>query len=310
MGHTHPSTLEKIFALNLDNNVYNISVVAQESGITQPTLRKWEERYGYPSPVRLPNGERVYTPNDLKVLKQVKHFIDLGVRPSKIFADKDKYLKLTEPSSVPANQDPRVEELCTFIISNQLDECLTRLEELFFSLSIRDFVEEICSPLCTFIGEAWENQVISINTEHIIAEQLQRILTISIRVQRPNTPTVILTTLSNENHTIGLKMANAIFTDAGFRTLYAGSSLPITEIISCCNLHDPSILALSITANAPAKTTTAQIQELRKSLPTSIELWLGGPGCGQLKKVPKNTLVFTKAEGIYSESRRFFSKET
>ncbi len=289
--------------------MYNISVVAQESGINQSTLRKWEERYGHPSPVRLPNGERVYTPNDLKILKQVKHFIDLGIRPSKIFADKDKYLKLTTPSSIPVNQDPRVEELCSFVTCNQLDECLTRLEELFFSLSIRDFVEEICSPLCTFIGEAWENQIISINTEHIIAEQLQRILTISIRVQRLNTPTVILTTLSNENHTIGLKMANAIFIDSGFRTLYAGSSLPITEIISCCNIHSPNILALSITANSPAKTTTALIQELRKALPQSTELWLGGPGCGQLKKVPKNTLIFTRAEEIYSESRRFFVQE-
>ncbi|MCW9053774.1 MAG: MerR family transcriptional regulator [Motiliproteus sp.] len=281
--------------------MYNISVVSQETGIKSTTLRKWEDRYGYPSPVRSPNGERVYSAVDIDTLRQVKHFIDLGVRPSKIFSDLSSFLSTEGNFSADKVSDPRLKEICDFILSDRIDDCFERLQYYHFSLSIRQFVEEICAPLCEFVGDAWESRKISIHTEHIVSEQLLSLLSTANPPARKNQKgTVVLATFANELHTIGLKMADVSFIDAGYKTIYLGASLPLTEIMGCCEKYRPDILGISIASHGSSNTTTKLVMDLRAKLSSKIKLWLGGSGCGQLKKLPLNAQVFSSTSEIYS----------
>lgn len=47
---------------------YSIRVAWQQTGLKPGTLRAWERRYGLPSPLRRPNGHRLYTEYDLRLL--------------------------------------------------------------------------------------------------------------------------------------------------------------------------------------------------------------------------------------------------
>ena len=46
----------------------SIGVAARQSGLEICTLRKWEERYGFPKPVRLASGQRRYLEREIEQL--------------------------------------------------------------------------------------------------------------------------------------------------------------------------------------------------------------------------------------------------
>jgi DICT domain-containing protein len=56
-----------------------IKDVAERTGITAATIRMWEQRYGFPDPARTPSGYRVYTDDDVDVLRRVGALRDGGL---------------------------------------------------------------------------------------------------------------------------------------------------------------------------------------------------------------------------------------
>jgi DNA-binding transcriptional MerR regulator len=48
-----------------------ISAVSARTGVSVPVLRSWEERYGFPSPERLPGGHRRYSESDVDQILRV-----------------------------------------------------------------------------------------------------------------------------------------------------------------------------------------------------------------------------------------------
>lgn len=52
-----------------DTPTYNLKAVVQETGLKPDTLRAWERRYGLPEPQRTESGHRLYSQNDITLLK-------------------------------------------------------------------------------------------------------------------------------------------------------------------------------------------------------------------------------------------------
>ena len=60
----------------------------------------WERRYGFPTPERDANGERLYAPVQVRRLAQIKRLMDRGHRPGKLMAlDEAALLALDEARS-------------------------------------------------------------------------------------------------------------------------------------------------------------------------------------------------------------------
>jgi len=60
--------------------VYNIGIVARMTGITENTLRMWERRYHFPTPIRTEGGHRLYSPQQVARVQWVKQRIDEGMQ--------------------------------------------------------------------------------------------------------------------------------------------------------------------------------------------------------------------------------------
>ena len=65
-------------------NVFSISAVERDTGLSKDTLRVWEKRYGFPQPGRDQHGERVYPAEQVEKLRAIKRLVDRGHRPSKL----------------------------------------------------------------------------------------------------------------------------------------------------------------------------------------------------------------------------------
>lgn len=56
-----------------------IKEVAERSGVAAGTIRMWEQRYGFPEPRRTPAGYRVYSNEDVDLLRRVAAFRERGL---------------------------------------------------------------------------------------------------------------------------------------------------------------------------------------------------------------------------------------
>ena len=61
------------------SGLLTIREVAARTGVTQPTLRMWEQRYGFPEPHRLPSGHRRYDDDQVELIKQVARDREAGL---------------------------------------------------------------------------------------------------------------------------------------------------------------------------------------------------------------------------------------
>lgn len=55
--------------------LYPIRTVARLTGINDRTLRSWESKYGLVKPARTRGGHRLYSENDIKIIREIKEMV-------------------------------------------------------------------------------------------------------------------------------------------------------------------------------------------------------------------------------------------
>lgn len=58
---------------------YGIHAAGRLTGLKPGTLRAWERRYGIPSPGRRPNGHRLYTEYDIRLVRWLRAQTNAGL---------------------------------------------------------------------------------------------------------------------------------------------------------------------------------------------------------------------------------------
>ena len=78
----------------------SIGVAARQAGLEICTLRKWEERYGFPKPVRLDSGQRRYLGSEVEQLLVVVRRVVAGERPGKVIRELNEAFLVTTSCSI------------------------------------------------------------------------------------------------------------------------------------------------------------------------------------------------------------------
>lgn len=60
---------------DINKRYYKIGDVAEMIGVSQSTLRYWEQEFDLVSPTRRPGGNRHYTPSDVERLRMIYYLI-------------------------------------------------------------------------------------------------------------------------------------------------------------------------------------------------------------------------------------------
>lgn len=280
-------TLE-LATVSADIPPLEIGLVERETGVPKDTLRIWERRYGFPTPIRSTTGRREYSGRDVVKLRLLKRLIDQGYRPKAIISKPiDTLAALIErpvkadgmvrrPSQVPLPldllSDARVEELSRWI------------ETSYENLDARSFILDCVRPLCEQVGEAWASARLSIGCEHIITDKLHSILRQMIGAARYSSPRpqILLATPPGEKHGLGLLMVRALLSCDGVACLSLGTETPADEIAKTVDLVGAKIVGLSISGSFGKKAAVRFLEALRASLPADIALWAGGEGVSEL----------------------------
>jgi methylmalonyl-CoA mutase cobalamin-binding subunit len=95
-------------------------------------------------------------------------------------------------------------------------------------------------------------------------------------------PRILLTTPLNEQHLLGLLMAEALWTMDGANCLSLGTQMPLGKIVQAAVSHGSDVVAIALSSAFPNRQALPLIRELRQRLPEQIALWVGGAGIKHL----------------------------
>ena len=273
----------------------SISDVERDIGVAKETLRVWERRYGFPQPQRDANGERLYPPEQVHRLSLVKRLLDQGYRPGKIMAlDTNALSELgAKPGAGAAAaaaaaargvNDPEIRACIDLLRAHKVGELRQRVSQSMLLMGLQRCVVELIAPLTGAVGQAWARGEVAVFEEHLFSEMLQGLMRNAIfaATQQPGhaqaSPRVLLTTVPQERHGLGLLMAEALLSLEGVHCVSLGVQTPLGDIVDAAKAQRADIVALSFSGVTSPRAAVDNINELRTRLSGQAEVWAGGAG--------------------------------
>ncbi len=296
-----------------EENLSSISAVERDTGLTKDTLRMWERRYGFPQPFRDAHGERAYPPEQIEKLRLLKRLLDRGFRPGKIIGLSSG--ELSDLGARAVTVEPPRQELEVFlrlIKSHQVAELRRHLSQTLARQGLQDFVLETVGPLNVSVGEAWMRGFLAVFEEHLYTEMMQSLLrnAIASLQSQGRAPRVLMTSLPNEQHSLGLLMLEALLAVEGAQCVNLGTETPAPEIAEAASAHRADIVALSFSA-AYSETKAAEgLRELRGLLPPAALLCAGGAAVARIRKPIEGVELVPSLERMVDIVRQWRAERT
>jgi methylmalonyl-CoA mutase cobalamin-binding subunit len=266
----------------------NIAAVERETGLSKDVLRKWEMRYGFPAPLRDSLGERAYPADQVNRLRLIKRLMDAGMRPSRVVnVDAEGLIALARAREVGRPGENRVDVAARSLgMLRKRDPGALRqhLQRELLRHGMEQFVLDTLVPLSHAVGEAWARGELDIHEEHVYTEVVQGLLrsTTASLNHAAGSPRMLLTTLPEEQHGLGLLMAAALFSLRGAACISLGTQTPVQEIARAARVHNVDVVALSFSNAYPRRRIQPALDELRQQIGDAIEIWAGGAGSARM----------------------------
>lgn len=269
---------------------HSIAVASRLSGVPIETLRAWERRYGFPSPERVEGtNRRVYSEEDIARLRAIRRALGKGFRAGDVVrrdeAEIDALIDRTSgdegaPPIAAATSLPSVAYLVARLAADDVHAFDAELRRLAGALGPRAFVVEVAHPLAIEVGGAWEAGTLEVRQEHYASEALATQLRLMLGALQDvaGAPTVLLATLPNELHGLGLVMVALYLALAGAKPRILGTSTPVDQIADAARALGASVVGLTITQSSLDEDLERQLRDLERALPRGTRLWLGGRG--------------------------------
>lgn len=291
----------------MSNTTFNIAAVERDTGLSKDVLRMWERRYGFPVPDRDSNGERCYPTEQVERLRVIKRLMDSGHRPGKLLAMPPEALaELAPRRSAPAPQTESpaaVDDLDTLIGLIKAHDGAGYQQAMHHRLAregMQRFVQYTVAPLTHRVGESWEDGSIEVFEEHLFTELTKRLLRQAIAAlpSARGGARILLTSVPEEQHVLGLLMVEALFTLEGAECIPLGTQMPLFEIARAAEAHRADIVALSFSIAFPGRQVPSLLQQLRQMLPAGVALWAGGAGIARCPAIEGVQLLSTLPDAI------------
>ncbi len=304
-----PSRRDSKTGADEDPQLWPMGAVTRRTGIGEHTLRAWERKFGFPSPIRLESGHRRYPVEQVQRLLLIDTALNAGYRAGDVVplekTDLEALLRSCGAldTGVPSGITPEIIET-TLATSRRFDRdalaaALTRDSSL---LGVGPFLRERVEPLLREVGESWARGELEIRHEHFFSEVLEdhlRALRTPLEASGSGRP-VVLATLPDELHGLGLQIVALAVAAAGRKVRVLGPHLPVGEIIQAADVLDAAAVGLSVSIFGANPQTTADVATLRMGLRTDTRLWIGGAGAAHLKDLPDRVDVLSSLDDLES----------
>jgi methanogenic corrinoid protein MtbC1 len=280
-------------------NLVSASHIERETGFTNEQLRKWRQRYGFPTLESAANGRAGYSRKTIARLLQIKALFKGGFKPAQVVGktgpELEKLYQTLRHAAPEAPCSALTQSLLDRLQRGDLDGMRVLLAEERARHTLLEFVLHTVTPLLRSVGLAWARNEIDIHHEHLCSSVIERYLHTEIRSTQacPGFPVFLLGAAPGESHLLGTLMTEAVLASQGAKTINIGAPIPLANLKSAAVFCQVDVVALSFSAAYPARNVVPTLLHLRRLLPTGMHIWAGGTGVEHIRKPPKGVRVFT-----------------
>ena len=270
--------------MNNIKSVFSIKDLENLSGIKAHTIRIWEKRYDILQPMRTDTNIRLYDLASLQKLLNITLLHDYGYKISKIATyPQEKIPSLVR--EIISNKTAKSHAISEFKMAMMNFD-----QELFFNTynwliaekSFKEVFLQVFIPLMNELGLLWQSDTITPAHEHFISYLIKQKLLINteklqVLKQTKNDKVFVLSLPMNEIHELGLMYLNYEILLLGYKTIYLGESMPISNLKDLKKHFDSIIFVSYLTVQPERDILDEYIQKMSDELvDENTQLWFTG----------------------------------
>ncbi len=265
-----------------------MGAVVRLTGLSEHVLRAWERRHEAVVPTRTAGGTRRYSADDVARLRLLAAAVAAGhpIRELVSLANSE-LANRAAPLQPPSHG--RLDEIIAAIGRFDVAALEHQLGLHLSTLGLRPFLETVAMPMLREVGLRWERGELRPNEEHLASAALRSVLA---RAQRgaggEGSSRLVLATPAGELHELGILMVALCAREHGVRPVYLGCDLPAEEIADAALRVRARAVGLGL-VSLDATAALREVRALRRRLPQTVEIWLGGAGSGRHVRQPAGT---------------------
>src|SRR3954452_17919798 len=294
-------------AVHEPRSALHIREVVRITGLRREQLYMWQRRYGFPSPLRDPFGDRVYPPEQVARLKLIKQLLSEGWRAGAVVPLAESALQSMLGLTVedPAPLPGEIETAVKLLAEHRIGELQNHLSKLLVGQGLRKFLEATLIPL----NEAVHDRVVRGEMQNYqelrFADLAQRLLRDVTRLVRPTRDArqVLLATPPNDPNHLGLAILELLLFTEGVNCLTLGAGVPAQEIAGAASAYHVAVVVLLFDRGISGKIAGQEIRGLRTELPHGMPLIVSGRAVNLLAKAIADVRTAADFSSIMSSMR-------
>jgi DNA-binding transcriptional MerR regulator len=222
-----------------------IGELSRRVGESPELLRAWETRYGLVAPERTPGGLRLYSEQDERRIRVMRHHIDAGLSASEA-------ARLAKLAGGPGPDSPAA---TLAVIEAELERSFDALDEpaaqaaldrLLIAFGLGQALAEVILPFLHRLGERWAAAQASVAQEHFASNIIAgRLRGLARGWGQGVGPHAILACPPGELHELGLLCFGLVLREQGWRITYLGADTPLDDITAALGELSPTIVVLA-----------------------------------------------------------------
>lgn len=260
---------------------YTIKDLEKLSGIKAHTIRIWEKRYGLIEPQRTQTNIRTYCDVDLKQLLNISFLNRHGLKISKIarLSQVEVREKINHLQQNMSDLESQIESLSVAMIDLDEDKFEKLLSRSIIQLGFEETIIKIIYPFFYKVGIMWQTGAINPAQEHFVSNLIRQKLIVAIDSQLTtngnNQKSFLLFLPEGEQHEIGLLFFAYLIKKRGFKLIYLGQSVPMSDFLEIIRFRPPNYIVTSFVSTFSGQNINKYVLKLSEKL-TSETLYISG----------------------------------
>ena len=259
-------------------NHYPIRAISELTGVPTTTLRAWERRYGLLKPGRTAKGHRLYSGEDIDLVKDIvkllksNHTISEAIR-----IIKNPELNAVASTEVEGHWAVYQQRLLKSIENFNEKNLDTTYNEALSIYPIDMVTQEVIIPVLQLLGERWQEREAGIAEEHFFSAFLRNKLGARLHHEshRSRGNKILVSCFPGEYHELGVLLFSIAALVHGYQMLYLGTNLPLSQLSKVVERTDVSAVLLSGTGvGVWQKAVEAELKTIISSM--KIPVLFGG----------------------------------
>lgn len=290
--YTKPETCFKLHLMSQDET-FSIRQMIELTGLSEFTIRGWENRHAAFSPRRSETGRREYSKSDVERALLLRELLKRGQKIGRIANFSNQKLKSlfenSESTSLVVNSHSppaiviEAMELLALQKWKELEDLIHRIHMKNASALIQDFF----LPLLNALSVKLSGGMISVAQEHVLSSflkekiyfELSKVSSKKMGRDSLSKKRFVLAAPEGDYHEIGLLLAHLIIRSCGGASLYLGPHTPAQDLVETALRFDATHLLIvsTVSKRQGAKSELlSYVSEVQKKVGSQLRILLAG----------------------------------